>query len=80
MGFSWAFHLAHEAHKLIAKQAIPHALNIQDQEPLPVIVADSTTLKIVSRILKLSSLLVWLPMKWLKLPLLLKVLAFVLMA
>ena len=33
MGFSWAFHLAHQAHVHIASSAIPHAGIIKDRTP-----------------------------------------------
>jgi len=35
MGFSWAFHLAHEAHRSVALRADPAMLIVEDRAPVP---------------------------------------------
>ena len=35
MGLSWAFHLAHEAHKCLARRTVPGAALIEDRRPAP---------------------------------------------
>jgi len=40
MGFSWAFHLAHEAHAFLAKQVLPHAGLLQDRRKAPLLEVD----------------------------------------
>ena len=36
MGFSWAFHLAHQAHVEIASRALPHLVQVRDRQAAPV--------------------------------------------
>ena len=36
MGFSWAFHLAPEAHVEIASRALPHLVQLRDRHAAPV--------------------------------------------
>ena len=35
MGFSWAFHLAHEAHAELGRRTLPRVTQIRDREPAP---------------------------------------------
>ena len=35
MGFSWAFHLAHEAHAELGRRTLPRVTQVRDREPAP---------------------------------------------
>ena len=37
MGFSWAFHLAHEAHAELGKRTLPQIAQVRDREPAPLL-------------------------------------------